>query len=676
MTDAAVILALPDRDGRAVPTVFVGGAPRVAVEDEAERIRDLPWAEYDDAEVRVAALAWATERWGRPNARMQFREIQALALLVCHLNDGGFLPIGTGWGKTIIALLAADALGARRPLLLIPPTMRVPLDNARTRDYAPSFKVPPNLRIMAYSQLSQASSTEVLEHLAPDVIVADEAHNLRHADAARTRRLIRYLKAHPHTRVVLMSGTLTSKSVKDYAHLAEWALKANSPVPRASFFPILAAFCSVLDAKTVKKDGDGNHFSAEPAPYDWSIFSPLYPDWQDEEDIPKRIETARTRYMERLLSAPGVVGTDTLSVGASLYFIERPLIVPPIVTDALATLLGSATVKGTWQRPDGEELMLAIDVWRCGRQLSQGFYYRWRWPHPDNKPDEADRDWLRTRAAWHRAVRDVCKRNLPHLDSPLLVTQAARRALAGTLKLGGVPRPRQPDRKDYIHGTFDEMWDSQEEADADYQKAQTAYYADLASWPERNRKSEEAARVAGPLVHADDLLLALENWEPHAARRWHGKPTPPTETVWLDAFLVDDAVRYLEEFPRGLVWYADRAMMEALTLRKVRVFGPGTNPEDIAGAYGAALSIHVHKDGKNLQKHSDNLFLDFLPSGSPMEQALSRTHRAGQEEDEVFARYYGHTEPAKNAVAFARNDAAYIQGTLNTPQRLCYGTWL
>ena len=605
MTDAASVLAWAA--SRPAPSSTTPGAPvRVVVEDEAERIRDLPWADYGDAEVRAAAVEWATARWSKPGAKMQFRDIQALALLVGHLTDGAFLPIGTGWGKSLISLLAADALGARRPLLLIPPAMRVPLDNARTRDYAPSFRLPSNLKIMAYSQLSQATSTDVLERLAPDVIVADEAHNLRHADAARTKRLIRYLRAHPNTRVVLMSGTLTSKSVRDYAHLAEWALKKNSPVPRTTFFPVLTAFCSILDAKSVKTDGDGNHFASEPAPHDWSMFSALYPEWQEEEDIPTRTARARERYMQRLLSSPGVVGTDSLSVGASLYFVERRIETPPVVTAALADLADR------WQRPDGEELVLALDVWRCGRQLSQGFYYRWTWPHPDNKPDEADKDWLRTRAQWHREVRDICKRNLPHLDSPLLVTMAARRALEGQ---------------------------------------------------------------ASPLTKEPLLLHALEEWQPHARRRWHGKPTPPTATVWLDRFLIDDALAWLKEHPTGLMWYADKAMAEGLAERGVRVFGAGTNPEEIQGAYGAALSLHVHKDGKNLQKHTENLFLDFLPSGSPMEQALSRTHRAGQEADEVYAYLYAHTEPARDAVAKARNDARYIQDTMNTPQRLCYGTW-
>lgn len=533
-----------------------------------------------------------------------------------------FVANGVVIHNTLIALFMADAMGARRPLLLIPPSMRVPFENARTRDYAPHFRLPTNLRVMAYSQLSQASSTDLLEKLAPDVIVGDEAHNLRDPDAARTKRITRYLRAHPEVRCAWMSGTMTGKKIDDYAHLIEWALGQNSPVPRRKFYPILRAFNNILNAKPTKGSGD-SRYVADASPAEWSMFSPLFPDWRDfDEDAPvdahgdptgetsPRVTRARELYQERLLHSPGVVGTDALSVGASLYFVRRELRTPQVVLDMIAKL------EASWDRPDGERLVLALDVWRCARQLSQGFYYRWRWPHPDNKPDEADKDWLRTRSEWHKQVRLVCQQNLPHLDSPLLVTQAARRALA------------------------------------------------------------EAEDVAPAVADNSELLRALRDWTPHSARRWRGKPTPPTETVWVDRFLLDDACRWLEEHPRGLLWYADHAIADELAPRGVPVYGAGTNPEDLAGARGAALSIHVHKDGKNLQKHNENLFMDFLPSGSPMEQAISRTHRSGQEEDEVFVHYYTHTEPAQRAVASARNDAAYIQDTLNTPQRLCYGMWV
>jgi hypothetical protein len=593
----------------------VGAQHTAARNDDAVRIRDLPVIDPYDPGFAAVALAWASDKWSRgPVAPMHFRDIQASALLSISRAGGGLLPIGTGWGKTLISLLAADALGARRPLLLIPPAMRLPFENAR-RDYNRSFKVPTNLRVMAYSQLSTSTSTDALDRLAPDVIVADEAHNLRHMDAARTKRVARYLKKNPHVKCVWMSGTLTSKSIRDYAHLSEWALKNGSPAPLPAHFPQLQAFSAVLDARAVKGSGE-NRYAASAQVSDFVTFSPLFPDWsaysndtEDEEDeagvkCSPRVARARAIYRKRLGSTPGVVSTSSASVGASLRFMERRLEVPEVIGAHLEHL------EKTWTRPDGEELVDAIAKWRCGRQLTQGFFYRWKWPG-----GIVDKDWMGTRSAWHREVRQILQRNVPHLDSPLLVTQAVRRALAGE-----------------------------------------------------------------PSLVSDDMALleAYKAWEPHSHKRWGRGRTPPTETVWCDDYLIQDALRWLDEKENraGLLWYEDNAVGDKLAEAGVRVYGSGTNPEEIQGAFAAALSIAVHSDGKNLQKHHRNLMLSWPPSGKTMEQLVSRTHRAGQEEDEVFVDFYHHTEPAMNAVATARNDARYIEETTGVTQRLLFGDWI
>lgn len=593
--------------------IAAGKARSAKVDDEAERIRDLPRADYESPGIAEHAVVWATEKWSRgPAAPMQFRAIQAIALLACHLNDGGFLPIGTGHGKELISRLAASALDARRPLLLIPPDMREPFA-AHTPEYSRSFKLPLNLRVMAYSQLSIATGTDALERMAPDVLVMDEAHCLRNAEAARTKRVTRYLRDHPTTKVVLMSGTLTNKGIKEYAHLAEWALKDRSPAPRRKYFPCLQSFSAVLDAKPTKGSG-ANRFVAPAAPHDWSVFSPLFPDWRQygdeqvedpeepEDRISERVAEARERWRDRLRHSPGVVATSTASVGASLYLVRRPLIAPQEVHAALDRL------DETWQRPDGEELVDAIAKWRCGRQLSQGFYYRWKWP--EGGPTEEDHLWLKARAAWHREVRRVCGYNRPHLDSPMLVGRAARQGKDGVL--------------------------------------------------------------------ADDvsLLSALEDWKLHEHRRWNGQPTPPTETVWISDYLVRDALAWFEEHPRGLIFYGEKAMADALEQHDIPVYGGGTNPEELQGQRGAALSVNSHRQGKNLQKHHECLVLSWEPHAGNMEQLLSRTHRAGQKEDEVYWWYYAHTEPARQAILESRSKALYTQTTMGDPQRLVYGNWV
>jgi hypothetical protein len=598
-----------------------GNGRGVAVEDEAVRIRDLPRADYEAQGVVDHALSWATETWSRgPACPMQFRSIQAVALFACHLNGGGFLPVGTGHGKELISRLAASALGARRPILLIPPDMREPFA-LHTSEYARSFKLPGNLRVMAYSQLSQASSTDALEKLAPDALVMDEAHCLRNADAARTKRVIRYLRDHPMTKVVLMSGTLTSKGIQEYAHLAEWALKHRSPVPRKKFFPCLQSFSAILDAKPTRQNSAGNRFVSEPMPHDWAAFSPLFPDWKafgteqdiaDEEAVDdpealvsERVARAREVWRDRLRHSPGVVATSTASVQARLCLVRRQVRAPSEVLIALERL------NETWQRPDGEELVDAIAKWRCGRQLSQGFYYRWKWP--EGEPTDADKEWLRTRAAWHKEVRRVCGHNRPHLDSPMLVARAARMALRG----------------------------------------------------EPSALKEDAA-----------LLYALEEWIEHEHRRWSGRDTPPTETVWVSDYLVRDALAWFEQHPKGLIFYAETAMADALAEAGVQIYGGGTNPEELQGRKGAALSVNSHRQGKNLQKHHECLILSFEPHAGNMEQLLSRTHRAGQREDEVWWWYYAHTEPAQQAILDARTKALYTQTTMGDPQRLCYADWI
>lgn len=587
-------------------------APASVTQYEDARIRDLPWVDYSAPAIVDLAMDWATDRWSRgPDSPMQFRPVQAVALLVASLCGGALYPIGTGWGKTLILSLVSSVLpnpSLRPPLLLIPPAMRESFESEK-RLYNQSFKLPLNLKVMAYSQLSVASSTAWLEKNAPGALIADEAHNLRHLDAARTRRVERYMKAHPSTPCVFASGTFTSKSLQDYAHLAQWALKDQSPLPLLRAYTTLMAWCAVLDAKPTKMSG-GDRFAGKATPGDYTHMRSLFPDWQsyddtnDDEGNPSpRVTRARAIFKDRFTHAPGVVGTSTASVGANLWMVRRHIEVPAEVTEALEAL------EETWQRPDGEELVDAPAKWRCGRQLAQGFYYRWRWPN-----DEKDEKWLTTRAAWHRAVRDVVGRNRPHLDSPLLVGQQVHLARSGHESL----------------------------------------------------VSDDIA-----------LLAAYEDWEPHSQKRWRGERTPPTETVWISDYLVKDAVAWFHAGKARFVWYEERAIEEALGAAGLPVFGRGTAPQEIRGAHGAAISLNCHKDGKNLQYgHTEMLYMSLPPSGTVLEQSLSRCHRAGQEADDVYAYCYLQSGPSENALASARATSLYQQDSTGLPYRILYAKWI
>ncbi len=189
---------------------------------------------------------------------------QSWALYEIAVADGLLGPIGVGHGKTILDILAPLAFKhCTTAMLLVPVGLVVQLiaeyelvgqhfrlpalvvwkkvklaGDAAPRDYMemnpPGWKpgeVPPTLHVYPYTLLSAKGSTVKLDELAPDTIISDEVHNLRHADTARTARVLRYFDTHGATRFAGWSGSITDASLSDYAHLSAMALKERSPVP-------------------------------------------------------------------------------------------------------------------------------------------------------------------------------------------------------------------------------------------------------------------------------------------------------------------------------------------------------------------------------------------------------------------------------------------------------------
>ena len=85
--------------------------------------------------------------------------------------------------------------------------------------------------------LSRPESADLLEELDPDLIILDEAHNVASFKSARTKRVFQFFRDRPDCRAIVMSGTLTSKSLNDFSHLVELALRDGSPIPTSYFVP-------------------------------------------------------------------------------------------------------------------------------------------------------------------------------------------------------------------------------------------------------------------------------------------------------------------------------------------------------------------------------------------------------------------------------------------------------
>lgn len=499
----------------------------------------------------------------------QLRPIQSEMLQAIKDCGGACCAVGVGWGKTLASFIAGAALGVERVVLMVPPALvnQTEKELARFREH---FRIPANLTVLSYGKLSVADGTDLLERLAPQLIVADECHFLRHKTSARTKRVIRYFRAHPETHFVGLSGTLTAKSLKDYAHLVELALRNRSPVPLE--YLELESWAACIDV------------GGQPTRADYGVMRPLIKRWDPGGGDP------RAAFQARFKASPGVVATEEQAVSCSLYLrYDDTLAAPPSIISTLREL------EKTWVTPGGDVLEDAISMARHRRHITCGFYYEWDWPG-----GVVDFEWLEARKEWRTQVQRVLRRPIEGRDSPLLVSR----------------------------------W------------AQADECRDL------------------------ELIRGWEAWD-----RVRGRPSPPVKTIWIDQYLIDGLVdRALNHREPVIVWTQHRAVIEALGARGLPTYGPGTEPPQQAET--CVMSIKAHGTGKNLQAWAHNILASFPSNGATLEQLLGRTHRPGQEADEVNATFFLPHPCVEDDVTKALEGAEYVESTQGNRQKLLYATWI
>lgn len=339
---------------------------------------------------------------------MKLRPIQSEMLFAAAQARGLVALAAVGTGKTLVAFLLGTVLQAKRPLLLVPAAMRAQCaaDFARLSDH---WRVPlprggeqRGLMLRSYEELSSPKKRRLLFDLAPDLIVADEAHHLRSRSAVRTKRLERYLAATPRCRFCALSGTLLSGSVRDVEHLVRWATRRVCALPTGEDWE---AWVRVLDEGST-------------APEDKEAYKPL------EEATGVEGPAA---FRQLFLRAPGLCASREGGTRSTLYIEQRR----PEVPEGLAARM--RTTEKTWQTPDGDEIESRLRLGQVLRQLAMGFWYYWEWPG-----GVVDREWLEARGAWNRAVREVLLVGSEAVDSPALVARACERALRRG-DAGGLP---------------------------------------------------------------------------------------------------------------------------------------------------------------------------------------------------------------------------------------------
>lgn len=377
----------------------------VQLTDELLRVSHLPRRQWSDTDVKtIHAQVDAFVR--RPGGRMSLFYDQAIALYELSQARGLFNSLEVGGGKTLPSFLAPIVLNSSRPLLLIPAALKEKTLGDQ-RKYSEHFKVPNYLNILSYELLGRVTSaTRVDEHghtilgildsYKPDVIIADEGHFLRNERAAVTRRVMRYRRANPHCRFILLSGTI-GDSLLDYAHLMVAALGEGAPVPRND--KEITSWAKHLDAGSSRIDPGA-----------------LLNLCNDEEL--RQNESARNGFRRRVADTLGVVSASDMASDddykGSLWIDFDRIAIPDFLSEQLAKIR-----KGTG--PNGEEFDDPLEIHRHVREMALGFFYYWDPPPP--------KDWLEIRRRWSRVSRKILTTNRRNLDSPLQVTNAVDRGL-------------------------------------------------------------------------------------------------------------------------------------------------------------------------------------------------------------------------------------------------------
>lgn len=614
-----------------------GYKPAVSTSGEMRRVLALPrrGLELDGTERAETIIDIEMERYARPVVqgrrcrcaeldpdrhreegcieRLRLPQAQALReIAIC----GGLLgPIGVGHGKTLIDLLGVLAFrhydkAINDVVLLVPPGLAVQLEGDYVY-YGQHFKMPqivfhgidyantlvkldtrvplergaPCVHVVPYSRLSRPESTVWLEqHLKPQAIIADECHKLRSAGRPKNKgatgsRVWRYMEEiAPNTKFVGLSGSMTAKQIQDYWHLVKWALRGGSPLP--------------TDGAIVDEWGGAINPSDNPA---------------DPGRLVELCEPGEHLYAgfrRRVAETIGVVTTAAPSVAVALTLNERKA--PPIPAEVNAHL---KMLRDENIRPDGEELLTALEVASCAMQLSFGFYYRWIYPRCEFPRDEQlVLDWKATRKAYFKEVRGMLKDPAEHMDSPRLVMNAAERHYGLRPKKHGLP-----------------TWAS-------------------LHFPAWNK-------IRG-LVFAETEAVCFNDFIVQDVAQWAHENRG---VIWYEHDAIGEWVAQISGLPK---YGGGRATKEAM------LGNPKTGSRGEDGSRSIICSVKAHGTGTNGLQHRFRrcVLLHITPDPNLVEQTLGRLHRPGQNHD-VEADFYRHTPEMRKQLEDALAAAYYVEGT-------------
>ncbi len=259
--------------------------------------------------------------------------------------------------------------------------------------------------------------------------------------------------------------------------------------------------------------------------------------------------------------------------------------------------------------PNGEGTSGGLANWRVERQLARGFFLTWDPPPPT--------PWKEARSEWYAASRYAIKESDKNgsIDSEKQVALACVRTHD--------PRYQTPMWKD-IRRAY-EAWIAQRDAPGAFKINTVAYWHDDAAWK----------LVAGWMSKNKGLVWVEHIEFAERLARETGAPYFHEEGLDADGRAIEDA-------------------------------RPDRDGSII-------VSIDSNREGRNLQEFWSNNLFTVLPKGADAcEQALGRTHRSGQTEDEVTADVAVWSRADGSAWLSILESSKYIIDTNGLPAKVLY----
>jgi hypothetical protein len=609
------------------------------IDPEVQRILNLP-SFRPISETEAEALSCHLVR---PEAREEgfsLRPIQAEAVVAFASYRGLLAPIGVGQGKTLISLLVAHVAmqspgNVSKALLLVPASLLPQLlladipqarqwcdleyrvhvlsgiPKAKRLELAASGKA--GLYVASHDVLSTQDGEQLLEDVCPGLVIVDECHAFARFSAARTKRLARFVRKN-QPQFAALSGTITSRSIRDYWHLAKWALGSGSPLPLCS---------SDVNSLACLLDPDGEWGTREVCQW-----SPL---WERSGQIfavdAETPDKARAAFRDRLRSAPGVVCSAVDDLGCSLRVENLKIRSPNETVRAMEQRLRTA-----WTAPDGRELSYILEAHRYFEQLSAGFYYR-EVPPPTASSEQIllmnERKHFRNQ--YFSSMRKYLQiHGRKGQDTPALVERLF------VVDEDEETRKLTPEQQELL-----ELW----------QLLHSDRFRDLPEFlrvgtPVDSFKVSAAMALAARLTARGKSVLV---WYKHRlVGEWLQSISPSPEAAKFGGF----RTAYVEAGQDE-----DAARVNALALEGKPVL--------------AVISV-AHREGKNLQGFHHSVVVEWPRSARAAEQLIGRTHRMGQKADTVhiYSCLQSEWDFAKQAACLA--DAAYVQETTGVQQKLLF----